>query len=65
MRLPSLEEPAPGMCCPRCAEPLRIENFCATCFERSLEVREAAIRRDHETAKKRARAWQLDRAVRS
>lgn len=65
MRLPSLEEPPPGTCCPRCAEELRIEGFCASCFEASLQAHETAIRKDHETARKRARTWQLGRAVQS
>ena len=61
--LPSLDEPEPGTCCQRCAEPLRIVGFCAPCFEASLQAREAAIRAQLAEAKRRARTWQLGRAV--
>jgi hypothetical protein len=63
--LPSLEEPEPGTCCPQCAEPLRLSApaFCAGCFELAMRAREAAIRADLAKARKRARTWQLGRAV--
>lgn len=61
--LPSLEEPEPGTCCDRCGEPLRLVRFCAPCFERAMRAREAAIAAQLEEAKRRARTWQLDRAV--
>ena len=61
--LPSLEEPAPGSECPDCGEPIRVERFCAPCFERSMQAREAAIAVDLATARRKARAWQLGRGV--
>ena len=60
--LPSLESPAPGSTCPRCAEPLNLIGWCY-CGWRGNEAREAAIRADLEDARKRARAWQLGRGV--
>ena len=68
--LPSLEEPWPGTACPDCGEELRIVGFCAVCFEHSMQAQEVleaerqkAIRRDHLEARRRARAWQLGKAV--
>ena len=61
--LPSLEEPAPGTCCPHCSEPLALVGFCAMCFEREMQAREAAIRAQLAEARRRARTWQLGRAV--
>jgi len=59
----SLDAPAPGSTCPRCREPLRIEGFCAECFERSMRAREKAIKAKLAEARKRARTWQLGRGV--
>jgi hypothetical protein len=59
----SLEEPEPGTCCPVCREPQRLTSFCAGCFEASLQAREAAIAAQLEEARRRARTWQLGRAV--
>ena len=63
--LPSLEEPAPGSKCPDCREPIRLAapTFCASCFEKAMRQREAAIRAQIAEAKRRARTWQLGRAV--
>ena len=63
--LPSLEEPAPGTHCPHCNRPLRIEGFCAPCFEESLQVREQLVETELAGVRKRARAWALGRAVQS
>lgn len=63
MSLPSLDEPTPGTACERCGLELRVEGFCPECFERSMQAREQAIRRDHETARTRARTWQVNRGV--
>jgi len=57
--LPSLEAPEPGACCPRCAEPLRIVDFCGACGWRAPSAAAAQIR----VATLRARTWQLGRAV--
>ena len=76
MTLPSLEAPPPGTACARCGLELRIEGFCPECHEREMqrlealvqaavEMRQRAIRADHETARCRARTWQLGRAVRA
>ena len=62
LALPSLESPAPGSTCPRCQEPLHLIGWCY-CGWRGNEAREAAIRADHDSARKRARAWQLGREV--
>ena len=63
--------------CPDCGEPLSFDSppWCFACHEPGLARREAlevaaveqlrAIRRDHETARRRARTWQLGRAVQS
>jgi predicted amidophosphoribosyltransferase len=59
----SLEEPPLGTCCERCGLELRVLGFCPECFEKSMRLREAAIRADHEEARKRARTWQVNRAV--
>lgn len=64
MRLPSLEEPPPGTCCPRCAEPLRVEAFCATCFERAMQARARLVDAQLDEARRRARTWQLARVSR-
>ena len=71
--LPSLDEPEPGTCCPECRRPVRLAFpvFCPSCDEAAWQVRraeiradyEAAIRAKHEEARKRARTWQLGRAV--
>jgi len=61
--LPSLEAPPVGTACARCGYELRVSGFCPECFESSLQAREAAIKADHEAARKRARTWQLGRAV--
>jgi len=63
--LPSLEEPEPGSKCPDCREPIRLAAppFCASCFEKAMRQREAAIRAQLAEAKRRARTWQLGRAV--
>ena len=63
--LPSLEEPEPGACCQRCGEPLRIEGFCAGCFEQSMRARERMVAAELEEARRRARAWQVGRVVHS
>ena len=59
--LPSLEEPAPGTCCPRCAEPLALIGWCGACGWDA--EREQAWRAQLAEAKRRARTWQLGRAV--
>ncbi len=64
-QLPSLEEPAPGTTCPTCDQPLRIEGFCATCFERSMQEQERLIEAQLSEARRRARTWHLHRAVQS
>ena len=61
--LPPLDEPPSGTACASCGEELRIVGFCAPCFEASLQAREAAIRAQLAEAKRRARTWQLGRAV--
>jgi hypothetical protein len=61
--LPSLEEPPAGTACERCGYELRISGFCPECFEASLQAREAAVEADLAKARKRARTWQLGRAV--
>ena len=63
--LPSIEEPSPGTICPNCGEELRIENWCAPCFEESLQVREQVVQADLDEARSRARTWQVNRAVQS
>ena len=61
--LPSLEPPPPGTCCERCGEEMRLTSFCGACFERSMRAREKAIKAKLAEAQKRARTWQLKRAV--
>ncbi len=61
--LPSLEEPAPGTTCPVCGEEIRVMGFCPVCFERSLQASEAKVAAVLDQAKRRARTWQLGRAV--
>jgi hypothetical protein len=69
--LPDIEVYPPGvLSCDTCGDEMRLSSFCATCHERALQRLEAleaerqrAIRRDHLEAKRRARAWQLGRAV--
>jgi len=61
--LPSLEAPDPGTVCDRCGEELRVMGFCAECFEHSLQAREEAVAAQLREARRRARTWQLDRAV--
>lgn len=63
--MPSLEEPPAGTTCPRCGEELRVEGFCAVCFERELQAREAVIERDLAAARTRARTWKLHRVANS
>ena len=58
--LPSIEAPEPGSCCPECKEPLAIVGWCACGWD---QLREAAIEAQLHEARKRARAWQLGRAV--
>lgn len=63
--LPSLEAPAPGTVCEHCGEEVRLSapSFCASCFERDMEERERLVRAQLALAKRRARTWQLSRAV--
>jgi hypothetical protein len=61
--LPSLEEPPAGTACEHCGLELRVEGFCPECFEHSMQVREVAIREQLKQARRRARTWQLGRAV--
>lgn len=61
--LPSLEVHPYGACCPRCHAPLELVGMCGACGWD--EARERAIRADHDSARKRARAWQLGRGVQS
>lgn len=63
--LPSLEEPEPGTACDHCGRELRIENFCAACFEDAMQERERIVAQQMKQARKRARAWQLNRGVQS
>lgn len=71
--LPDIEVRDVGtLSCDTCGDEMRLSNFCPTCYERGmqrLEAQEAerqkAIRRDHLEARRRARAWQLGRAVQS
>ena len=63
--LPSLEEPPPGTACEHCGLELRVEGFCPECFEHSMQEREQLIAEQMKQARKRARAWQLNRGVNS
>lgn len=61
--LPSLEEPPPGTACEHCGLELRILGFCPECFEHAMQAREQASAAQLREARKRARTWQLARAV--
>lgn len=61
--LPSLEAPAPGTVCAECGCEVRLEGFCAVCFERSMQERERLIAAQLAEARRRARTWFLSRAV--
>lgn len=69
--LPDVEVYPPGaLSCEHCGDEMRLSSFCATCHEAAMQAlemleaeRQRAIRRDHLEAKRRARAWQLGRAV--
>lgn len=68
---PDLEVYPPGaLTCAICGDEMRLANFCPTCYEQELQRWEAlqaqsrrALRRDLAEAKRRARTWQLGRAV--
>ena len=52
--------------CAICGDEMRLANFCPTCFEAETQRWEALqeqVRLDLAEAKRRARTWQLDRAV--
>ena len=56
--LPSLEVHHPGeLSCPHCGDEMRLDSFCPTCFEASLEARERLIEAQLEEARFRTRAW--------
>jgi len=61
--LPSMDidPPPPGTCCPRCAEPLVLTDFCGACGWRAPSAAAAQI----HAATLRARTWQLGRGVQS
>lgn len=65
--LPSLEVYPPGaLTCAICGDEMRLANFCPTCFENETQRWEALqeqVQRDLAEAKRRARTWQLGRAV--
>lgn len=74
--LPSLDEPPLGTACDHCGLELRILGFCPECHEAAMqkleaivqaaaEMRQRAIKADHDKARKRARTWQLAKAVRA
>ena len=74
--LPSLEEPPPGTACEHCGLELRILGFCPECHENAMQKLEAqqeeaarskrqAVRAAFAEARRRARTWQLRRAVRA
>ncbi len=63
--LPDLEAPPPGTACEQCGEELRVSGFCSVCYEQQLEDRERAIAAQLDEARRRARTWQLGRAVRA
>ena len=55
--LPYLEAPELGECCPRCFELLVLVGYCGVCrWDGAAEAQLAE-------AKRRARTWQLGRAV--
>ncbi len=62
-QLPSLEVLPVGLTCPVCGDEMRLEHFCPTCFERSLQASEAKVQAVLDQAKRRARTWQLHRAL--
>ena len=59
--LPSLDAPAPGATCPRCLELVELVGMCGACGWDA--EREQAWRAQVAEAKRRARTWQLGRAV--
>ena len=61
--LPSLEAPEPGTACEHCGREQRVVDFCAVCFEESRQERERLVAQQMKAARKRARAWQLNRGV--
>lgn len=63
MTLPDLEAPPDGTTCDDCGQELRITGFCVVCFERAMQERDRAIAAQLDEARRRARTWQLSRAV--